>query len=188
MITPLLPANMIAYHVGPRRPDRALRSDMRAGGEGMWVLGPGRYLVTSQDVARLYAKYTKEPRLYRVEVDTSGLYDPQKGQPVGLRGPLVKLAAEVAESRGVRRLPPGQPLEHGRGTVGDLVRALGPVEARRRLAGVGVLGCYEQLPNGSFEIACYWPERQLRVLEEAALVESRALEIVAEIRAVLGGE
>jgi len=154
--SPKLPRKMTLYHAGP---PGIRKFDVRfiGRGEGMQALGPGIYFLDNARVALVYGKYVSNPHLYTVEVDTRGLYSNSYGHPPVLRDRLIKVADEMAAERGLKRLPPGSALNHGSGTVGDIVRAVGNKKALKIFKDIGLQGSYTFLPGNLTEVAIYDP-------------------------------
>ncbi len=146
-------SKIIAYHGGSELEGDSFSFEYSKTGEGYSALGPGIYFSDNEILARRYCKYSKDPIIYTVSIDSSGLYDPISGEPKKFRQPMQELLESTIKTqdpyRGVNRLI------HGPGSIGAIFKALGPEEGRQVLKNIGITGAIEELPSGAHEIAIY---------------------------------
>lgn len=146
-------STIIAYHGGRDLEGDSFSFKYSKTGEGYSALGPGIYFSDNEILARRYCKYSTDPIIYTVSIDSSGLYNPISGEPKKFIQPikdLVESELKIQDPyRGVSRLT------HGPGYIGTIFKALGPEEGRQALKNIGITGAIEELPSGAHEIAIY---------------------------------
>ena len=140
-----------AYHCG----GKLSRFDLAhvGKGEGLGVLGPGIYFASTPELAGIYCKYSSEPHLYEVTLNTRGYYNSQKGTPAPQRDALLALIDQLVEQGRLERTPSGfirgvDSFKHGQGSIGAVIKALGVTAGRRALIDIGITGAYENIPSG----------------------------------------
>ena len=151
-----LSGEIIAYHVGPKFEKFDLSHI--GSGENNMILGPGMYFLTSKSSALVYSKYHSYPYLYTVSINSNGLYDPIKGEPLHLRKKMLSLRQHVAKSLGMTLKEfdfKGMPLTHGNAGIGDFVYHIGAEKTRSFFKRIGVTGIYEHISPDVLEISVY---------------------------------
>ena len=139
-----------AYH-GGREFDDGFSLDFVGSGEGMGILGPGVYFITSKNIAKKYCKYVDRSALYTVNIKSDGLYEPAQGIPRDLHNTLKTIVQDL-------NLPKTtvMSLTHGKEYIGKLNAAFGPHKARQILVKAGIKGAYEKIGD-HYEISVFDP-------------------------------
>ena len=153
-----LSGSMEAYHCGSDLIGGGFSLNHLGAGEGMLYLGPGIYFTDSKNLALGYAKYVQKAYLYRVNIQTDGLYDPARGLPMNLREKSIQLQDDLRKEFGFatdKHLTSTDSFKHGKEFIGFLVEKLGREGARARLKSVGINGAYENLPGGALDVCVY---------------------------------
>ena len=145
----------IAYHCGKPDRDADFNFDSIGSGEGNLILGPGVYFATDKSIAERYCKYRDGAVVYRAEIPMEGIYNPTNGLPANLRFSILPIVKRIEEETGKDPYRGVQPLTHGKGAIGAIVKHYGIEEGREILVRAGVKGAIETLPSGIKEIALY---------------------------------
>lgn len=145
-----LGTSLTAYHCGP---DRSAFSLSYIGtGEGLQALGPGIYFITNPHTATAYCKYSPNPILFEVTLNTENLYGIglsyrfDMGNSHRLHGKFDEIASKFGYSS-VKNMPTGSSLRQGAFPMGQIVREVGNKKAIDLFLEHGIDGAYELMPT-----------------------------------------
>jgi hypothetical protein len=145
-----------AFHCGRDIGDGKFSIDYLGSGEGMAILGPGIYFITSQSIAEVYSKHHDVPFLYSVMIDKANFYEGNTGKPEHCRDSLFKIIDDLELKLGRKvKNKNHESLTYGRGGIGDINKAVGGKECNRLLVENGIDGAIEKLPGGDIELCVF---------------------------------
>jgi hypothetical protein len=134
-------------------------------GEGMSVLGPGIYFVTSEHIAKMYCKYAKSKMagFYKAEIDTTNFYcfgsswnrNAEQSKVVGER--VDQIARELGYKDGWEISRTASSLTYGNAPIGGIVKKLGKIKALELFKERNIQGGLEYIQTGIVELAVYDP-------------------------------
>lgn len=153
------------YHVGRKLDDGKFNFAYLGTGEGMGALGPGIYFTDNVDIAKLYAKHSKRPYLYKAIIPTDRLYNPVTGEPKNLRDSILKIREQIFQGNKNRHY---LDLFSQQGTSRVKDTELNE-ERRNLLKENGIGGFYIQLPSGALEI-CIFDLSMISIVETIPLL------------------
>jgi hypothetical protein len=150
-----LPQNLRAYHGGSKFEKFSLDhlgSGEYAGSRQMMfpALGFGIYFSDCKEIAAKYTKFSKDPAIHEVVLDTSNLYDIRNGNP-RLNQALENILEELNKSR------EDSPFRTF-GMYEGLFRMFDKNQAIKLLTKHGIDGAFTRLPSGCYEISVINPD------------------------------
>jgi hypothetical protein len=137
-----------AYHVGRKLDGGKFDFSYLGTGEGMNALGPGIYFVNDINLAKLYAKYSKRPYLYKALIPFNKLYNPVTGEPKELLK-AKKLVEKQIHGEGKDHL---DLFSKQKNRIEDSPHN---ENVRNLLKANGIGGFYITLPGGALEICIF---------------------------------
>lgn len=145
-----------AFHCGRDIGDGKFSIDHLGSGEGMAILGPGIYFITRQSTAEKYSRHHDVPFLYSVTIDATNFYEDNTGNPEHCRESLFKIIDDLELKLGRKvKNKNHESLTYGRGSIGDINKAVGHKECNRLLIENGIDGAIEKLPGGDIELCVF---------------------------------
>jgi hypothetical protein len=145
----------ILYHCGSKLPDEPWSLHYSGTGErNILPLGPGIYFHDIMNIANLYCKYSKEPYLYKVEIDSetfnNSLYNPVFGTPLHLRESFSNFQNDI------KRIPEYSNIDNWKIDIDFIFKIFGKIKAIEELNKIGIKGLISDVASG-FEVSIYDP-------------------------------
>lgn len=163
------------YHCGPDFDN--FSTEFLGSGEGNHLLGYGVYFINQINIAKGYAKHVMsgKPFLYTVKLNATSdqIYNnmlrPSEKMSHGMNAIAKQLGYEDYTKVPYRH----SAMKYGRGLPGVVFSQLGPKQGAQLLIQNGILGQYEDVGNGVYEIAV-WDLSIIKLVDKEKLPEDES--------------